>query len=151
MNNQKCNAFITFYSSCISTFYQFQIMSSDIMRVKLHVKNNIYSVKIAPSGVTDILMKGLESNTVKAIMRGRPESVVTGQFANAIEVLSAVNLTEMVQEKEKKNDDHVMEIEVCNYFYLHLLSTYILTYVIFVKLILYFNCNFDTDNSCSSN
>ena len=77
-------------------------MSSDIMRVKLHVKNNIYSVKIAPSGVTDILMKGLESNTVKAIMRGRPESVVTGQFVNAVEVLSAVNLTEMVQEKEKK-------------------------------------------------
>ena len=99
-------------------------MSSDIMRVKFRVKN-FYSVKIAPSGVTDILMKGLESNTVKAIMRGRPESVVTGQFANAIEVLSAVNLTEMVQEKEKKNDDHVMEIEVCNYFYLHLLSTYI--------------------------
>ena len=92
-------------------------MSSDIMRVKLRVKNNIYSVKISPSGVTDILVKGLEPNTVKAIMRGRPESVVTGQFANAVEVLSAVNLTELMQEKDKQNDDHVMEIEVSHYFY----------------------------------
>ena len=86
-------------------------MSTDILRVKLCI-NNIYCVKISPSCVTDILMKRMESTSVKAVMRGLPESVVTGQFANAVEILSAVNLTDMNQEKE------VMEVEVSHVLFL---------------------------------
>ena len=87
-------------------------MSADVLRVKLRINNNIYSVKISPSCVTDILMKGMESTTVKAIMRGRPESVVTGQFANAVEILSAVNLADINQGKELQNNEQIMEVEV---------------------------------------
>ena len=41
-------------------------------------------------------------------MRGRAESVVTGQFANPVEVFSAINQSDISSPK----DEEVMEFEV---------------------------------------
>ena len=83
-------------------------MASDVLRVKLRIHNNIYTVRMAPAALTDVLMKGLESATVKTIRRSTPESLVTGQFANAVEVLSAINQSDV----SDQNKEEVMELEV---------------------------------------
>ena len=111
MKMQFSKVFNIAFIFCVS-----QTMSSDVLRVKLRVNNNIYSVKMSPAGVTDVLMQGIDSTTVKAIVRGRPESIVTGQFANQVEVLSAVNQSDI--SKAQENSEERMEIEVSyfNYF-----------------------------------
>ena len=86
----------------------FQIMASDVLRVKLRIQNNIYNVMMSPSSLTDVLLKGLNSSTVKTVMRGAHEGVVTGQFANPVEVLSAINQSDISTGK----DEEVMEFEV---------------------------------------
>ena len=83
-------------------------MSSDVVRVKLRIHNNLYNVKMSPSSVTDVLKQGLNSTTVQSIMKSTPESMVTGQFAKPVEILSAVNMSEInIDQQEEK-----MEIEV---------------------------------------
>ena len=73
---------------------------------------------MSPAGVTDVLMQGMESTTVKAILRGRPESIVTGQFANQVEVLSAVNQSDITNAQE--NSEERMEIEVSDFKYFYI-------------------------------
>ena len=81
-------------------------MSSEVLRVKLRIKNNIYTVKMGASALTDVLLKGLDSLTVQTVMRSTPESLVTGQFACPVEVLSAVN------QSDTSTQENMMEIEV---------------------------------------
>ena len=85
-----------------------QKMASDVLRVKLRIQNNIYNIMMSPPSLTDVLLKGLNSSTVKTVMTGRAESVVTGQFANPVEVLSAINQSDISSPK----DEEVMEFEV---------------------------------------
>ena len=89
----------------------FQAMASDVLRVKLRIMNNIYNVSMAPSALTDVLLKGMESVTVKAIKRSNAESVVTGKFANEVEVLSAINQSD-VSGVNNQQQEETMEIEV---------------------------------------
>ena len=86
-------------------------MASDVLRVKLRIMNNIYNVSMAPSALTDVLLKGMESVTVKAIRRSNAESVVTGKFANEVEVLSAINQSD-VSGGNNQQQEETMEIEV---------------------------------------
>ena len=46
---------------------------------------------------------------MQTVRRSTPESVVTDQFANAVEVLSAVNQSDI---SEQNKEEEVMEIEV---------------------------------------
>ena len=84
-------------------------MSSEVVSVKVRIHNKIYSVKLSPSGVTDVLLNGVDSNIVKTIIRGRADSVVTGTYANPVEILSAINQSEVGAAAQEE----VMEIEVC--------------------------------------
>ena len=84
-------------------------MSSDVVNVKLRIHNNIHKVKMSPAGVTDVLIEGLNSTNVKTIMKSRAESVVTGQFTNPVEILSAVNQSDVLNINQQ---EEVMEIEV---------------------------------------
>ena len=83
-------------------------MASDVLRVKLCIQNNIYNIMMSPFSLTYVLLKGLHSSTVKTVMRGRAESVVTGQFVNPVEVLSAINQSDISTAKEEET----MEFEV---------------------------------------
>ena len=85
-------------------------MSSEVLKVRLRIHNNIHSVKMSPSSVTDVLINGLESKIVKTVMKGRPESVVTGQYENAVEILSAINQSAVTTKTPQSEE--VMEIEV---------------------------------------
>ena len=84
-------------------------MSSEVVNVKLRIHNNIHKVKMSPAGVTDVLIEGLNSTIVKTIMKSRAESVVTGQFTNPVEILSAVNQSDVSNINQQ---EEVMEIEV---------------------------------------
>ena len=84
-------------------------MSSDVVKVRMRILNNIHIVKMSPSGVTDVLLHGLQSTIVKTVKNGRPESIVTGHFDNPVEILSAINQSEM---PANVPSEEVMEIEV---------------------------------------
>ena len=84
-------------------------MSSEVVNVKLRIHNNIHKVKMSPAGVTDVLIEGLNSTIVKTIMKSRAESVVTVQFTNPVEILSAVNQSDVLNINQL---EEVMEIEV---------------------------------------
>ena len=86
-------------------------MSSEVVNVKLRIHNNIHKVKISPAGVTDVLLEGLNSTIVKTIMKSRADSVVTGQFPNPVEILSAVNQSD-VSNSNVNQQEQVMEFEV---------------------------------------
>ena len=86
-------------------------MSSDIVSVKLRVHNKIYTVKLSPSGVTDVLLKGINSTIGQIITRGKADSVVAGNYANAVEILSVINQSNLGQDRLTPNEE-VMEIEV---------------------------------------
>ena len=79
--------------------------------MKLRIYNNIHKVKMSPSGVTEVLLEGLNSTIVKTIKNSRADSIVTGQFESPVEILSAVNQSD-VQTAGKQNQEEVMEIEV---------------------------------------
>ena len=87
-------------------------MSSKVVNVKLRINNNIHNIKMAPSGVTDVLLKGLGSTIVKTIMHSRADSVVTGQFVNAVEILSAVNQSDVSKHTDANQQEEIMEFEV---------------------------------------
>ena len=84
-------------------------MSSDIVSVKLGVHNKIYTVKLSPSGVTDVLLKGINSTIVQTITRGKADSIVTGNYANAVEILSVINQSDVGQDTLRPSEE-VMEI-----------------------------------------
>ena len=86
-------------------------MSLDVVSVKLRVHNKIYTVKLSPSGVTDVLLKGINSTIVQTITRGKADSVVTGNYANPVEILSVINQSDLGNE-EATVPEEVMEIEV---------------------------------------
>ena len=88
-------------------------MASDVLRVKLRIPNNIYTVSMAPSALTDVLLKGMESVTVKAISRSNAESVVTGKYADEVEVISAINQSDVSANNQQQEE--TMEIEVQSY------------------------------------
>ena len=99
------NKYIKYFSNI------FPEMSSDVVSVKLRVQNSIYSVKLSPSGVTDVLLKGINSTIVQTITRGKPDSLVTGNYANPVEILAAVNQSDLGTEQATAYED-LMEIEV---------------------------------------
>ena len=104
----------TFYQDITDFSLQyFSEMSSDVVSVKLRVHNNIYLVKLSPSGVTDVLLKGINSTIVQTITRGKADSVVTGNYTNPVEILSAINQSDLGQEQVATNEE-MMEIEVNN-------------------------------------
>ena len=84
-------------------------MPSEVVNVKLRIHNNIHKVKMSPAGVTDVLIEGLNSTIVKTIMKSRAESVVTVQFTNPVEILLAVNQSDVSNINQL---EEVMEIEV---------------------------------------
>ena len=86
-------------------------MSSDVVSVKLRVHNKIYTVKLSPSGVTDVLLKGIQSTIVQTITRGKADSVVTGNYANPVEILSVINQSDIGKDPTTAPEE-VMEIEV---------------------------------------
>ena len=58
----KCgNDLINWYQISFNFFAE---MSSDVVSVKLRVHNKIYTVKLSPSGVTDVLLKGNQQSTI---------------------------------------------------------------------------------------
>ena len=85
-------------------------MSSDVVNVKLRINNNIHNIKMSPSGLTDVIIKGLNSMIVKTIMKSRPDSVVTGQFETPVEILYAINQSDVSKNAEQQEE--IMEIEV---------------------------------------
>ena len=90
-------------------------MSSEVVNVKIRINNNIHKVKMSPSGVTDVLLKGLNSTIVKTIMQSRADSVVTGHFPTPVEILSAVNQSNVSMNNATKQIEEVMEFEVCQF------------------------------------
>ena len=91
-------------------------MTSEVVNVKLRIHNNIHKVKMSPSGVTDVLLKGLESTIVKTIMKSRADSVVTGQFPSPVEIISAVNQSNVCNNNVTQGEE-IMEIEVRTSYY----------------------------------
>ena len=89
-------------------------MSSDVVKVRMRIMNNIHVVKMSPSGVTDVLLNGLQSTIVKTLKNGRPESIVTGHYENPVEILSAINQSEM---PSNTATEEVMEFEVSIFMY----------------------------------
>ena len=100
-------------------------MSSEVVNVKLRIFNNIHKVKMSPSGVTEVLLEGLNSTIVKTIKNSRADSVVTGHFESPVEILSAINQSD-VSKPGAKPTEEVMEIEVS--------SSYFVDYNIFVQM-----------------
>ena len=86
-------------------------MSSEVVNVRVRVLNKVYAIKVCPSGVTDILINGLNSRIIQTIQKGKHESVVVGKFRNPVEILSAVNQTEMSAGVTPPADG-TMEIEI---------------------------------------
>ena len=71
---------------------------------------------MSPSGVTEVLLEGLNSTIVKTIKNSRADSVVTGHFENPVEILSAVNQSDV---SKPAATEEVMEIEVSIIYFLH--------------------------------
>ena len=86
-------------------------MSSEVVNVRVRVLNKVYAIKVSPRGVTDILINGLNSRIIQTIQKGKHESVVVGEFRNPVEILSAVNQTEMSAGVTPPADG-TMEIEI---------------------------------------
>ena len=91
-------------------------MSLEVVNVKLRIFNNIHKVKMSPSGVTEVLLEGLNSTIVKTIKNSRADSVVTGQFQSPVEILSAVNQSDV---SKPAATEEVMEIEVSNIYFVN--------------------------------
>ena len=85
-------------------------MSSDEVNVKLRINNSIYTVKMSAGCLTEVLIQGLTSPTVQTILRGTPESLITGSFSNAVEVLSAINQSDT--STTDKQQEGAMEFEI---------------------------------------
>ena len=85
-------------------------MSSDVVNIKLRINNSIYTVKMSAGCLTEVLIQGLTSPTVQTILRGTPESLITGSFSNAVEVLSAINQSDT--STTTKEQEGSMDFEV---------------------------------------
>ena len=94
----------------------FAEMSSDVVSVKLRVHNKIYTIKLSQSSVTDVLLKGINSTIVQNITRGKADSVVTGNYANPVEILSVINQSDLGNE-EARAAEEVMEIKVIIFYH----------------------------------
>ena len=92
-------------------------MTSEVVNVKLHIHNNVHNVKMSPSGVTEVLVKGLNSTIVKTIMQSRPDSVVTGQFVNPVELLSVINQSDVSSNAPQQEEVMEFEVWLCFLFY----------------------------------
>ena len=99
------------------SLFLFQAMTSEVVNVKLCIHNNIHNVKMSPSGVTEVLVKGLNSTMVKTIMQSRPDSVVTGQFANPVELLSVINQSDVSSNAAQQEEVMEFEVWLCFLFY----------------------------------
>ena len=71
----------------------------------------MYTVKLSPNGITDVLLKGINSTIVQTVTRGKTDSVVTGNYANAVEMLSVINQSDLAEDRLQPTEE-VVEIEV---------------------------------------
>ena len=89
-------------------------MASDLVNVKLRINNSIYTFKMSTGCLTEVLIQGLSSTTIQTMLRGTPESFITGTFSNAVEVLSAINQSNTSQEHNPQEGAMDFEVNVNN-------------------------------------
>ena len=90
--------------------------NSDSVCLQLCIGNKIFKATVTSNAVAEILINKEKSSIVQLMSKGRPESVVVGNFKEKVEIMSVAKM-EVVTSNLNNNAEEVMEVEVmCVHF-----------------------------------